>query len=291
MQTPSVGFIGLGVMGTPMARNLLKAGIPLLVWNRTPEKLAALPGVPAAPDAATVFAESDVVILMLTDDAAVDDVLRRGTPAFEQYVGGRTIVHMGTTEPGYSAGLEADVKAAGGAYVEAPVSGSRVPAEAGELIAMLAGDADAVAAVRPVLDPMCREMVSCGPVPNGLLMKLSVNIFLITTVTGLAESFQFARRHGLDLATFGHVLGTGQLASPVMRVKAPKLAAEDFSVQASISDVWMNTRLITDAASQAGISAPLMDVCRALFGETAALGLAGADMAAVVRAIEARSGS
>jgi 3-hydroxyisobutyrate dehydrogenase len=291
MPTQSVGFIGLGVMGTPMALNLLKAGTPLLVWNRTPEKLAAVTaaGAQVAPDAATVFAKSDVIILMLTDDAAIDAVLMRGTPQFAQYVSGRTIVHMGTTAPAYSADLEADIHAAGGSYVEAPVSGSRVPAEAGELVAMLAGAPDAVATVQPILEPMCRDMALCGPVPNGLLMKLSVNIFLITTVTGLAESFQFARGHGLDLETFSSVLTGGQMSSPVMRVKAPKLLAEDFSVQASISDVWMNTRLITDAAQAAGLSAPLMDICRALFSETSALGLDNADMAAVVRAIEARS--
>lgn len=292
MPTQSVGFIGLGVMGTPMALNLLKAGTPLLVWNRTPEKLAAVTaaGAQVAPDAATVFTKSDVIILMLTNDTAIDAVLMRGTPQFAQHVTGRTIVHMGTTAPAYSAGLEADIQAAGGSYVEAPVSGSRVPAEAGELVAMLAGTAEAVATVRPVLEPMCRDMALCGPVPNGLLMKLSVNIFLITTVTGLAESFQFARRHGLDLETFSSVLAGGQMSSPVMRVKAPKLLAEDFAVQASISDVWMNTRLITEAAKAAGLSAPLMDICEALFSETSALGHDTADMAAVVRAIEARSG-
>jgi 3-hydroxyisobutyrate dehydrogenase len=288
MHEHAVGFIGLGVMGTPMARNLLKAGTPLLVWNRTPARLA---GFQAAPDAATVFAKSDVVILMLTDDTAINDVLQRGTPAFTQYVNGRTIVHMGTTTPAYSAGLEADIRAAGGSYVEAPVSGSRVPAENGELVAMLAGAPDAVARVRPILAPMCRELVDCGPAPNGLLMKLAVNVFLITTVTGLAESFRFARGHGLDLAAFGHVLATGQMSSPIARVKIPKLHHEDFAVQAAIDDVWMNTRLITDAARTAGIAAPLMDVCRALFGETSALGLAGADMAAVVKAIEARTQS
>lgn len=277
-------------MGTPMALNLLKAGTRLLVWNRTPAKAAGLPGAEVAPDAATVFARSDVVILMLADAAAIDAVLTRGTPAFADKVAGRIIVHMGTTEAGYSQGIEADIVAAGGRYVEAPVSGSRVPAENGELVAMLAGDPDAVAVVRRVIAPMCRETVVCGAVPNGLRMKLAVNVFLITTVTGLAESFQFAQRLGLDLGTFTDVLAQGQMSSPIMRVKAPKLLAKDYAVQAAVDDVWTNTRLITGAAKAAGIAAPLMDVCEALFAETSALGHADADMAAVVEAISRRSG-
>jgi hypothetical protein len=85
------------------------------------------------------------------------------------------------------------------------------------------GEQDAVEAVRPLLEPMCRDMAWCGPVPNALLMKLSASIFLITLVTGLAESVEFAGSHGLDLGQFVEVLSAGQMASPVMRVKAPKL--------------------------------------------------------------------
>jgi 3-hydroxyisobutyrate dehydrogenase len=290
MRAPGVGFIGLGVMGEPMALNLAKAGTPLLVWNRTPAKaqVLAAAGAEVAPDAATVFARSDVVIVMLTDGDAVDAVVGRGTPEFAERVAGRTLVHMGTTAPTYSQGLEADIRAAGGHYVEAPVSGSRTQAEAGELVVLLAGESESVELVRPLLEPICCDTASCGPVPNGLLMKLSVNTFLISVVTGLAESIQFARGHGLDLDQLVGVLGAGPMASATMRVKAPKLVAEDFSVQASISDVWMNTRLITDAAREAGIASPLLDVCRQLFAETAALGFTGSDMTAVVKAVEAR---
>ncbi|GAA1257408.1 NAD(P)-dependent oxidoreductase [Kitasatospora nipponensis] len=290
MRTPTVGFIGLGVMGGPMALNLVRAGTPLLVWNRTPAKADALAagGAEVAPDAATVFARCEVVLLMLLDDTALDGVLDRGGPGFAQRVRERIVVQMGTTAPAHSAALPAEDRAAGGRYVEAPVSGSRTPAEAGELVAMLAGEPAAVDRVRPLLAPMCRQSVLCGPVPGGLLMKLSVNTFLISVVTGLAEAVHFARRHGLDLERLTEVLDAGPMASPVMRVKAPKLLAEDFSVQASITDVWQNTRLITDAARAASIASPLLDVCRELYGETSRLGLAGADMAAVVRAIEAR---
>ena len=128
-----VGFIGLGVMGEPMALNLARAGTALVVWNRTAAKNEVLraAGARVATSPAEVFRQARVVILMLADDAAIDSVLGRGTPDFGANVAQHTIVHMGTTSPEYSRGLEADVRAAGGSYVEAPVSGSRKPAEAG----------------------------------------------------------------------------------------------------------------------------------------------------------------
>jgi 3-hydroxyisobutyrate dehydrogenase len=138
---------------------------------------------------------------------------------------------------------------------------------------------------------MCHETIACGAVPNALLMKLSVNLFLITMVSGLAEAAHFAARHGLDMHQFLGVLDAGPMASSVSRVKALKLVARDFAVQAAISDVLKNNRLIAEAARQARIASPLLDVCHELFSETQALGLGGTDMAAVIRAIEQRTAS
>ncbi|MEV7014790.1 NAD(P)-dependent oxidoreductase [Streptomyces sp. NPDC093991] len=286
-----VGFIGLGVMGRPMALNLARAGTPLVVWNRTPGRCAPLreAGAEVAESPAEVFARAETVLLMLADEAAVDAVLGRGTPGFAARVAGRTVVHMGTTSAEYSAALEKDVRVAGGAYAEVPVSGSRVPAEQGRLVAMLAGDDSALASVRPLLAPMCRESFVCGPVPNALLMKLAVNLFLITQVTGLTEAFHFADRHGLDRARFLDVLDAGPMASSVSRMKAPKLLARDFAVQAAAADVLKNNRLIAEAARTAGVASPLLDVCHALFEETVAGGHGGEDMVAVLRALEART--
>nr|WP_268253187.1 NAD(P)-dependent oxidoreductase [Streptomyces lucensis] len=287
----NVGFIGLGVMGRPMALRLAEAGTPLVVWNRTPERAEPLraAGAEVAADAGEVFARADVVLLMLADEAATDAVLGRGAPALAARVAGRTVVHMGTTSPDHSRALEADVRAAGGRYVEAPVSGSRVPAEEGRLVAMLAGEEGAVEAVRPLLAPMCRETFVCGPAPGALLMKLSVNLFLITLVTGLTEAFHFAERQGLDRRLFLDVLDAGPMASGVSRMKAPKLRERDFAVQAAALDVLKNNRLIAQAARGAGLASPLLDVCHGLFEETVARGHGGEDMVAVLRAIEART--
>jgi len=286
-----IGFIGLGTMGEPMALNLAHAGTPLYVWNRTPSKsgILAKVGASVAKDPAEVFANCEVVILMLVSGGVTDEVLSRANHAFADRVKGRTLINMATPAPGYSKSLEADIRAHGGRYVEAPVSGSRKPAEDGRLVAMLAGNPEDVASVRSLLAPMCRALVDCGPVPNGLQMKLAVNLFMIAMVTGLAEAVHFAQRNGLDLAQLLAILDASPMASDVSRVKAAKLIAPDFAAQASISNVQENVRLIATAARDAGIASPLIDVCQALYGEAKALGSGRDDMVAVIRAIERRT--
>jgi 3-hydroxyisobutyrate dehydrogenase len=216
-------------------------------------------------------------------------VLGRGTARFRSNVDGHIVVHMGTTSARYSRELGDGIRAAGGRYVEAPVSGSRQPAEAGQLVAMLAGDSAEVEEVQHLLEPMCHQTIVCGPVPSALLMKLSVNLFLISMVTGLAEASHFARLHGLDMQRFLSVLDAGPMASGVSRMKVSKLVSGDFAVQAAISDVLKNNRLIAEAARLANIASPLLDVCHALFAETEELGHGESDMVAVVRAVEART--
>jgi 3-hydroxyisobutyrate dehydrogenase len=286
-----VGFIGLGLMGEAMAVNLEQAKTPLVVWNRTAARSEPLraAGARVAASPAAVFERADVVILMLADGVAIDAVLGRGTPLFRSNAAQHTIVHMGTTSPQYSLAMDADIRAVEGRYVEAPVSGSRKPAEAGQLVAMLAGDARVVQSVRPLLTPMCHHTVSCGAVPNALRMKLSVNLFLITMVTGLAEAVHFADRHHLDLRTLLDVLDAGPMASSVSRVKARKLIGRDFAAQAAAADVLVNNQLIAEAARAAGVASPLLDASHALFREAVALGHGQLDMVAVIRAIESRT--
>lgn len=286
-----VGFIGLGIMGQPMALNLARAETPLLVWNRTASRAKPLrtAGAQVASDPATVFRDTDVTIMMLVDETSMDAVLERSTPGLARNVRDRLIVHMGTTSPDYSKALQADIRTAGGAYVEAPVSGSKTPAEAGELLAMIAGDDDDLVRVRNLVAPMCRDVMECGPVPNATLTKRASNLLLITMVTGLAEAMHFANRNELPVHNLVDAILGGPLASDVARVKAPKLAVRDFETQASIANVLQNANLVHAAAGAAGASAPLLSQCVALYQEACALGHGDIDMVGVIRAIEART--
>lgn len=287
-----IGFIGLGVMGRPMALNLVRAGAKLVVWNRSPagRDALAVAGASVAESAGEVFRRARIVFLMLYDGAAIDAVLARGTPDFAAQVSGRIIVQMGTPSTDYSQALDADIRAQGGAYVEAPVSGSLKPAQAGQLVGMLAGEEAAIGEIRPLLAPMCHQVFICGAVPKALTMKIAINLFLIPLVTCLAETFHFAARQGLDVRQLQAILDAGPMASNVSRIKGAKLAGGDFSVQAAIADVLKNSRLTTDAARQAMIATPVLDVCEALYRDAVARGDGGLDMAGVIGAIAAREG-
>lgn len=293
-----VGFAGLGIMGRPMAANLLASGVDLVVWNRSPGPAADLAdlGAAVARDVDDLFARCRVVILMLATEEAIDAVLGRDGSAdpaapsrFAARVADRIVVQMGTVTPGYSRRLADDIAAAGGSYVEAPVSGSRGPATEGTLVAMLAGPPAAVSEIEPLVDAVSAQRFTCGDVPAALTMKLAVNTFLITMVTGLAEAFHFAETTGADPRVLRDVLDAGPMASVVSRGKAAKLVDGDLSPQAAIADVLKNATLIEDAARAAGAAHPLMAVCRRLFAETADAGRGGEDMAAVVTALEARA--
>jgi len=284
-----VGFLGLGLMGAPMARRLVDAGVPLTVWNRSEAAVRDLARAGAVPVAspAEVFAASDTVLVMLRNEAAIDAVLRDAAGAIRPFVAGRTVVNMGTIAPAGSRRLDADIRAAHGTYVEAPVSGSRVPAQNGELVGMIAGPDDAVARVRPLLDPLCAQVTPCGEVPGALTMKLTVNVFLVALLTGLVESFHFGDAHGIDLAVLRRLLDAGQMSSPISRVKTDKLVRGDVSPQASVADVAANADLIIDAARAAGIVTPVIDACAQLFAQGVERGDGPLDAIAVINALSA----
>ncbi|WP_329847817.1 NAD-binding protein [Stenotrophomonas hibiscicola] len=134
---------------------------------------------------------------------------------------------------------------------------------------------------------MGRQTVCCGAVPSALRMKLAVNLYLITLVTGLAEAVYFAEAHGIELDRFAQVLNAGPMASEVSRIKLDKMIRGDFSVQASITDVRKNSGLVAAAAHEVGMHAPLIDASDGLFAQALASGSGALDMAAVLQAVRA----
>ncbi len=271
-----------------MAANLLRAGMGLRVYNRSsgPAQALARLGADIAGSTGDLFASCDAVILMLADDAATDAVLGRGESEFASRVRGRLIVNMGTHSPGYSRGLERDVFASGGRFVEAPVSGSRGPAEAGELVAMLAGAPDAVADARPLIAPMCREIIDAGAVPRAMAMKIAVNLYLITSVTALAEATSLAAATGVGLEQFRRVITNGPLGSGVAAAKLGKMVTRDFTPQAAVGDVMKNARLVAEAVRGVEGDAPLLAESLARFECLARRGGASLDMAAILMSYE-----
>lgn len=280
MATTRIGFLGLGVMGSPMAINLARQ-FPLTVWNRSQGKLPPLiqAGARAADSPAAVLAQSDVVFTMLFNDAAYAPVF--DSPDFQANLRGKTVINTSSISVDCSTRLANIVAAAGGTFIEMPVSGSKVPAEMGQLVGMVAGDKDAVDAVRPLLKPITKTAIYCGPVGMGLKTKYAINTFLITTTAGLAESMHLARRQGLDLDAFAQVVDASPMASAYSKLKVNKMMAEDWSAQAAIQDCYNLTRLVVDASKTAGARSPFMELCATMYKEAIDAGLEGDDMIAL----------
>lgn len=280
------GFAGLGLMGLPMATNLVRAGIDLAAFNRSQRPRDALRQIGAEtyddPDA--FFANCDCVILMLADDDAVDAVLGRRSWDFERRVEGKLIVNMGTHAPSWSKALQEDILAAGGRFVEAPVSGSRGPAETGELVALVAGDEEGIEQLRPLLSHLCREVIRTGAVPSAMECKMAANLYLIASVAALAEAATLAKRLDLPPEAFEQVIGSGPLGSQVSRAKLGKMMRGDFTPQAAVHDVCKNAALVADTAAAAGLDAQLLKVARGHFEAVLHNGGALLDMAAVITA-------
>jgi 3-hydroxyisobutyrate dehydrogenase len=282
-----IGFIGLGDMGVPMAGRLADAGLNPLVWSRRPE--SADPVIARRAERAAsvdeLFDACDRVVLMLAHAEAMDEVLGRGTPDFARRVAGVTLIHMGTTPPGYSEALSAAVIEAGGQYAEVPVSGSTGPAATGDLVAMTAGSRAAIAAAEEIVAHMCRAIVPCGEVPKALQMKLAVNTYLGGLVTGLFEAFNLARKADLDLPTFARILEAGPMSCDLMRMKLPKLLDEDYAPQGSIRQACNNMKMIVDEGARIGAPMPVSQVMRDLVDAAARAGWQDEDMIAMTKVL------
>ncbi|CAM3684883.1 NAD(P)-dependent oxidoreductase [Nocardioides zeicaulis] len=284
--TGPVGFVGLGHMGEPIALNLVRAGVRLVVWTRRAERVRELAaaGATGAADVREVLERCEVVFFMLSDADALEDVLGWDGTGFGTRLGGRTLVNLGTVSATAASAFDERVRAAGGRYVEAPVSGSRVPAQRGELVVMLAGEGD-LDPVERLLAATSRTVVRCGPVPTATATKLSVNAFLVSLVTALAESVHLAERSGVDPAVLRDVLDAGPMASAVSRMRLAAMLEHDYTPQTAIDDVARNCALVLQLAEASGTTAPMARQSHELYRRSSDLGFGADDMAAVVEAL------
>lgn len=284
-----IGFIGLGTMGLPMARNLAQSGVALSVWNRTPISTTAFPAdydVDVALTSQEVLRGSSTSILMLLNQDAFDAVLERHTDSFPENVRGKTIIGMGSVDPSYSIALAKDVAAVGGVYLEAPVSGSRLPAELGQLVCLLGGDPDVADAVAPLLRPMCKDLIFCGQAGDALRMKLAINLYLCSSLVALAEATNFARKAGLPLDEFMQAITAGPLSCDFMSIKLPKMIEKDFTLQAAVADAHASTCLIKTEAARLGAATPQLEVSSELYRRAVEIYGPRTDMSSVLMVLE-----
>lgn len=278
-----IGFIGLGIMGQAMAANILKHDYPLTVYNRHAEKTDTLreAGAMVANKPSLVADASDVIILMLSDQHAVDAVLQGENGLLNGDCEGKTLINMSTVPPACSQAWAAQLAEHGITFIDAPVSGSKIPAEQGTLVILAGGPESAVNEQEALLLCMGRKVIRCGEAGAGSSMKLSINLLLGIMMEGLAEATHLAERSGLATETLLDAIASGPLACTLFQLKEDMLKTNTYPAQFPFRHMAKDMQFVLAAAKEHGTSLPLGKQLAELFSPDAAPELMDQDFAAV----------
>lgn len=284
MGTTAAAVLGTGIMGAGMARNLAKAGFDVAVWNRRRARAEALAGggVRVAESAAAAVAGADVVVTMLFDEAAIADVMGSAVPAMKP---GAVWVQSATVGPDGAERLAEQARAAGIAFVDAPVMGTRQPAEAGTLTVLAGCPREVRDAVVPVFDAIGSTTIWVGERPgDGQRLKLVMNSWVLTLVGGTAQAIDLARGLGLDPQLFLDTISGAGTDSPYAQTKGKAMIAGEYPPAFPLEGAAKDSALIAEALRSTGVSPALMDALRDRFEAAVETGHGAEDMAAVVEA-------
>jgi len=290
-RTP-VGFIGLGIMGQPMAGHILAGGHPLAIYNRTRAKTAALAarGASVADSPAEVAARSEIVVVMVTDTADVEAVVAGPAGVLEGIRRGSVVVDMSTISPDAERALDAKLRARGAALVDAPVSGGDVGARNAALAIMAGGDDAAFQRALPVLRLLGKTITHCGPTGSGQIAKLANQILVSVTLLAVSEALVFARKNGLDPKTLIEAVSGGAAQSWQLTNLGPRIIKRDFDPGFMIDLVQKDLRLVEEACASAGVSLPATALVHQLFGSAQAHGSGREGTQALAKVLERLSG-
>ena len=287
---PEVGFVGLGVMGAPMAGHILRAGFPLHVTARRPARASALvdAGATWQPTAREVAARSDVVVLMLPDLPDVEALLDGPDGLLAGVTRPLVLVISSTVSPDGVRRLDARLREQTGGLVhvvDAPVSGGEEGAMAGTLAVMIGGEVTDVEVVLPVLAAI-GTAVHLGPSGAGQVAKACNQMIVAATVLALGEVSVVAERAGLDVGALFNLLGSGYAGSRNLGVKGPRFAAHDHSPSGPARFMVKDLGFATEEAARSGTATPQLDVLRGAFTDLTDRGLGDQDTAVVQAYIE-----
>ena len=288
-----IGFLGLGIMGSRMAANVLGAGFPLTVWTHTPGKAATWAtehGCEAVDTPAEVAARSDIVISMVVDGAQVASVLIGENGAIDAARPGLLCVDMSTIAPPDTRRIGAALAERGVQLLDAPVTGSAPRAEDGSLTIMVGGEAEDFARARPLLESMGALIAHVGPLGQGETLKLINNALGAANVAAVAEALLLADAAGIDLDAMVEVVSSGSGASAQLALKSAAMRAHDFTPQFKTAHMLKDVRLCLEEAQSAGVPFPAAAHARDLLTATMARGHGELDYAALIEAAEGLAG-
>lgn len=289
----SIGFIGLGIMGRPMARNLIAAGFDLTVHNRSRAAVDELAreGAEVAGSPAAVAGSSDVVITMLPDSPDVESVLLGPAGVLAQANPGSLVIDMSTISPDVTRSLGLEAQSRGVRFLDAPVSGGEAGARAGTLSIMVGGSPEDVDDARPVLSALGSTIARVGPVGAGQTVKAANQVLVAGTIALVSEAIMLLRANGIDTSEAFRVLDGGLAGSAVLRTKAEAMARGDYSPGFRVDLHRKDLRIALDSARRLGVVTPVSSVVDQLLLAVSAAGKGDLDHGALLTVIEGLSSS
>ncbi|MGD8228314.1 MAG: NAD(P)-dependent oxidoreductase [Desulfobacteraceae bacterium] len=288
-----VAFIGMGIMGQPMSLNVLKAGHELTVYNRSVEKTGPLEeaGARVASSPKGAAEGADVIILMLTGPEAIETILEGSDGVLASIGTGKTLINMSTVPPAYSRYLYHKLEARSVVSIDAPVSGSRKPAEEGTLVILAGGPMEKVKELEPLFLTMGKKVVYCGEAGQGSSMKMAVNLLLGVMMAGLCEAVNFGQMSGLSTETMLETMLSGPMGCALFEFKKEMLISGTFVAQFPLKHMTKDVRFALQAADENGAAMPLGHALFQLYRQSVGQGLSTMDFAAVKKVLEAMSDS
>lgn len=284
---PSIALLGVGTMGHGMATNLLKAGFPLTVWNRTKAKAEPLArmGAMVADNPAHAVKHASIVLAMVADDEASRDAWLGRDGALAGMSTQSIAIECSTLSPAWIAELHAAATRQGLRMVEAPVTGSRAQAEAGQLNFLVGADEQTLPAVTPVLQCMSKEILYLGPVGSGAQLKLINNFLCAVQVTSFAEALGWMEKTGLRLDTALDFLKRGAPGSGILSAMSERMTHRKYEVNFLLRLMAKDIRYARTAASKLGVELSTSDAAQDLFRRAEEQGLGEKDMSAVMEVV------
>ncbi|MBB5413000.1 2-hydroxy-3-oxopropionate reductase [Paraburkholderia sp. MM5496-R1] len=285
MQT--AGFIGLGIMGKPMAANLLKNGVSLAAFTRSgvPAELTQA-GAVACENPAAVAANADVIFIMVPDTPDVERVLFGENGLASALRAGQTVVDMSSISPMATRDFAARVRESGADYLDAPVSGGEVGAKAGSLTIMVGGEQATFDSVKPLFDMMGKNVTLIGAVGAGQVCKVANQVIVAATIEAVGEALLLASKAGVDAARVREALMGGFASSRILEVHGERMTRRTFDPGFRIELHQKDLNLALSTAQALGVSLPNTATCQALFNACVAHGGKAWDHSAMVRALE-----
>ncbi|HXX20407.1 MAG TPA: NAD(P)-dependent oxidoreductase [Candidatus Acidoferrum sp.] len=255
---PTVGFIGLGLMGKPMAQNLLRAGFPLAVWNRTRVKAEDLvrAGAKLAASPRETAAQCDVLITIVSDPPALEEVLWGAHGALDGLRAGSLLIDSSTVSPEMARRLAGGCAARHVDFLDAPVTGGTWGAEKGELVFMIGGKAEVLERAKPVLEAMGKRFFLLGPNGAGQTVKLGMNLLLALEVNAFAEALALVTAAGVPAERLVEVMQSSMGRSPLLDVKAPLMLKAEFPASFPLRLMHKDMRLALELAKEYGVALP-----------------------------------